>query len=259
MRGALRTAGPVGTRAWCDETLALEPRVTDAGVCQAVAEHYARTGLMEHASVGSFARFVLQLIAVGAPPELVLEAQQAIADEVRHARECFAIARAYGGYEIGPGPLAIEGALSGRHDLLSVTRTAIREGCVGETLAAVEVEEAASWARDGQLASTLARIAEDELAHARLSWRFVAWALRRVDDSDRKQLARSLWQAVADARTADRAAQHHTLDPAALRAHGVLSPADRVASRRRTLDSMIEPTAAALLERGPGSVEAPLL
>ena len=51
-----------------------------------LAAHWTHIGQLEHASVAAFARFVLQLLGVGAPPSLVLAAQQALADEVEHAR-----------------------------------------------------------------------------------------------------------------------------------------------------------------------------
>jgi len=249
--GQLRCAGPVGSASWC-EPLPVGQRQTmgrgiSAPLRQAIAEHYARLGLMEHASVASFARFVLQLLAVGAPPQMVLEAQAALADEVRHAQACFSIARALGGHALSPGPLDMEDAMSGPVDLLTVTRATIREGCVGETLAAMEVEEAATWVRDAQLASTLASIAEDELAHARLAWRFVAWAVRRVDASTRERMGQFLWDAVADARRASVGGPPDRFDPVVLRAWGVLSARDRLAVRRRALETMVEPSAAALL------------
>lgn len=249
--GQLRTAGPVGSASWCEP----DPRGYGRGMGlrvapplrQAIAEHYARLGLMEHASVASFARFVLQLLAVGAPPQMVLEAEAALADEVRHAQACFSIARALGGHALSPGPLPVEDALAGPVDLLSVTRATIREGCVGETLAAMEVEEAATWVRDAQLASTLASIAEDELSHARLAWRFVAWAVRRVDAVTREQMGQFLWDAIADARGAAIDGPPTRFDPVVLRAWGVLSAEDRKSVRRRALETMVEPSAAALV------------
>src|SRR5690606_37693683 len=60
---------------------------------------------MEHASVAAFARAALELMAVGAPAELLAGCAEAGLDEVRHARLCFALAAAYGGVAYEPGPL----------------------------------------------------------------------------------------------------------------------------------------------------------
>ena len=47
-----------------------------------IAQEWTAMGLAEHASVASFARFTLQLMAVGAPAELLHAAQLGAADEV---------------------------------------------------------------------------------------------------------------------------------------------------------------------------------
>src|SRR5689334_16578031 len=51
--------------------------------------------LAEHASSVALARFVMELLAIGAPLELVGAAQHAIADETMHAQLAFGLARAY--------------------------------------------------------------------------------------------------------------------------------------------------------------------
>lgn len=52
---------------------------------------------MEHASVAAFARFTLQLLAMGAPAELVQASVGAAADELDHARLRFGIADRFDG------------------------------------------------------------------------------------------------------------------------------------------------------------------
>ncbi|MCA9546694.1 MAG: ferritin-like domain-containing protein, partial [Myxococcales bacterium] len=51
-----------------------------------LADHWTRQALAEHASVASFARFALHLMAVGAPPDLLVATHQAGLDEIEHAR-----------------------------------------------------------------------------------------------------------------------------------------------------------------------------
>jgi hypothetical protein len=60
-----------------------------------LAAAWTQDALVEHASVAAFARTTLELMALGAPAELVAGAQAAAADEVRHARVSFALASAY--------------------------------------------------------------------------------------------------------------------------------------------------------------------
>ena len=64
---------------------------------KALIEHFTMWGLAEHASIASFARFTLQLLALGAPSGLVSRSIAAMADEVRHARFGFGLVEALSG------------------------------------------------------------------------------------------------------------------------------------------------------------------
>jgi hypothetical protein len=91
---------------------------------------WLQSALFEHASIASFARLALDLMAFGAPPDLIEDAHRAALDEIRHARICFGLA---GGKE-GPGPLVTPPGVT---SLAELVRETIREGCVNETLAAL--------------------------------------------------------------------------------------------------------------------------
>jgi len=93
-----------------------------------LAAAWTEDALVEHASVAAFARTTLELMALGAPAELLAGAQAAAADEVRHARLSFALASAYAGREVEPAGflrkrfahvawLRREFTWSGAHDL----------------------------------------------------------------------------------------------------------------------------------------------
>jgi hypothetical protein len=144
----------------------------------ALASHWQAAGLMEHASIAAFARFTLELLALGAPADLLEQTAAAIQDEQRHATTCFALASEFAGAPVGPGPLRVAGCLS-EVDLEGVSITTFLEGCIGETVAAVEARELALTAADPVVRETLAGIAEDEARHALLAWRFLEWALER--------------------------------------------------------------------------------
>ncbi|MBK6515530.1 MAG: ferritin-like domain-containing protein [Polyangiaceae bacterium] len=175
---------------WCGAPgLARGP--LSAGERASLVEHWTRVALMEHASIGAFARLVLQLLSIGAPPELIARATRAMADETRHARIAFGLATSYGAVALGPGTLPIDGALDDT-SLATVVRLAIREGCVGETAAALVVREGAERCADPALARVLDGIAEDELEHAELAWATVAWALSIGGDQVRAVVASEL-------------------------------------------------------------------
>jgi hypothetical protein len=104
VEGTARVAPPAIRRDWIQGAAPLLEGI-DEDVRAALGAHWTELGLMEHASVAAFARFVLQLLSIGAPASLVASATAALGDETEHARLCFGIASAYAGRSIGPGAL----------------------------------------------------------------------------------------------------------------------------------------------------------
>ena len=177
-----------------DWTDALLPTVDQVPVSlrPELARRWTLVAQMEHASIAAFARFSLQLLALGAPSDLIERTNQALADETAHARSAFALASAYAGRPIGPDRLALDGAFGGAIDLAEVVRLVVRKGCVGETVAAIEASEAEGRCIDPVVRRVLARIAVEEGRHAELAWRTVRWALDAGDPRVRQVLADEL-------------------------------------------------------------------
>jgi hypothetical protein len=150
-----------------------------------LAAHWSEVAALEHASVASFARFGLQLLSLGAPPELLRATARAALDEVAHARLAYGLASAYGGARMGPGSLDLRGALA-KASWREVVRGLIVEACVGETLNVAEAMAAIDEQPTAAIRAVLERIAADELRHAQLAWRTLAWLLRGADDHDRR-------------------------------------------------------------------------
>jgi hypothetical protein len=196
---------------------------------------------MEHASIASFARFTLHLLALGAPPELVRDAQEAIGDETGHARLAFGLASAFAGTPLGPGPLAIEGALDG-FDLRDFIATLIREGCIGETVAAIEAIEALEHVTDPAVRAVLNVIAPDELRHAALAWRTLAWVLSS-GRAERELVHAEVLTALGEIRPRARSDRHDE----ALRPFGVVSEVRREDLRAMAISSVIDRCAAAIV------------
>jgi hypothetical protein len=153
-----------------------ELQAVPAELRPALAASWLHAAQLEHASIASFGQFALQLLALGAPSELVERAHVAALDEIEHARICFALASAYGSERYGPGSLdAVTGGFSS--DLQTIVCANVEEGCVGETLAALEAQEAARRATDAAVRAALEAIAFDEEQHAQLGWAVWGWAL----------------------------------------------------------------------------------
>jgi hypothetical protein len=188
-------------------------------------------------------------MALGAPAELLQQTQRALGDEIEHAKLCFGLASAYAERELGPGALAIEGALSNRSSA-QILETALLEACVGETLAAVEAAAALEHATDPQVRAVLERIASDEARHAELGWAFMSWALERVAPRLAHELVETLYRTL-EATANDATAQLLLAETENCErlAHGLLSPRKRAEARRAGLEEILLPCAEALRAR----------
>jgi hypothetical protein len=220
------------------DTSALSPAMR-----QRLTDEWARDALFEHASVASFSRFSLHLMAVAAPPDLLLDAHRAAIDEVKHARMCFALASAYAGEPLGPGALPLEGDILGSLDLTSIVLATVHEGCIGETLASLEASTVLEIAEEPAVKDVLTHIAEDEGRHAELAWRFVKWALPRGGQELRQAVRKAFDEAIAQAP----ASMVDDEESKELARHGRLTRLGRLRCRREGLLEVIGPASQALL------------
>jgi hypothetical protein len=134
-------------------------------------------GLGEHASIAAFARLVLDLLSMGAPPELLADTARALEDEIEHARLCFSIASGFNGGWASPGRLDLSDVLGDDVEPASILEGAILEGCFVETISARWAQATYERAKVPRIHKCLERIAGDESRHADLSWRLVEWML----------------------------------------------------------------------------------
>lgn len=245
INGVARLAPAVVRADWC---LAW-PLAASAEFYERLSEGWRFDGRHEHAAIASFSRFALQLLAMAAPAEFVAAALRAAADEHEHAMLFFGLARACSGRAIGPGALAIEGALGDGDDEIAVVVAAVREGCVAETISAMQLLRASTGASEPELRAALGRVVEQELAHVELAWAFVAWAYARgdarlrvaVDDAFAAALR---WIPIgADVEPAPEDAERW-------RAHGRLTRGECRAIAERTVNTIVLPLARELSERG---------
>ena len=159
--------------------------------------HWSRVAAMEHASVASFSRFSLQLMALGAPPELLVQTHQAALDEVRHAELAYGVASALGEVSRGPGRLDLSG-VSMSTEPADVLTALISEACIIETLGVSEAREAAARCEVPALRALIEQIADDEQRHAELAWASLAWMLQAFPEL-REDASRRLAEGVVRA------------------------------------------------------------
>jgi hypothetical protein len=241
VEGAPRVAPIVRRSDW--PSPALDRRLLcdlDAASRRKVADEWLADARMEHASIASFARFTMDLLAFGAPPELVEDAQRAGIDEVAHTRACFAVASLYAEAAYGPGPLNLSGvAPSGT--LTEAARAAFYEGCIGETTAALLAGERAHATDDPKLRAVYERIAEDESRHAELAFRFVAWAIAEGGVEVRDAIASALGALRVPTKLAPASGDRM------LHAQGRLAEGEIRDVERRALSEVILPCSGALV------------
>lgn len=161
-------------RAWSSERQTM-PASPEARAFAAQA--WIDDAAMEHASVASFGRVALELLSLGAPPELIEGAHLAALDEIRHAKTCLSLARACGAGDMEPGRLVAVPQRSA--EFARFAADTFIEGCVGESIAALVVTRAAAGAEDPGVRQALEEIAADEAGHAALAWKMVSWAIER--------------------------------------------------------------------------------
>jgi hypothetical protein len=208
----------------------------DASTREALASAWLADARAEHASVASFARASIELLAVGAPLALVAATQRASLDEVRHAERCFALASRYAGRTLEAG--ALEAVAPRATDIARVARDTFEEGCVAETLASLAAQRALAGCEDDAVRATLAEIADDEADHAALAWATLAWAIRAGGLSARDAVC----AAADDARRRilDDGAAGPATDQEAAR-HGRLCVAAQHEARRESWVRIVEP------------------
>lgn len=241
--GRARVARVTESDDWLARIGAL-PTPSDPRLRRTLARAWLRDARLEHASVASFARATLELLALGAPPELVRGHQLAALDEIRHAEIAFALASRHAARALGPGPLRAPGPRPADCEWLA--HDTLLEGGLGETVAALTVARAASAARAAELRCLLESIAEDEAVHAALAWSTLSWALGRDPDRARAGMRRAVARALAA--TAGRPARHRAPD---LAPFGQLAPADVAQTRDDAWRGIVLPL---LAELGLGGV-----
>jgi hypothetical protein len=237
-RGAAVVASVVSSSTWLASTERGTPVPSDEAR-EALAAHWAREALFEHASVASFSIASLELLGLGAPAELVADVHRAALDEIDHARRCFSLASRFSGSALGPSALPAPAPPS--VDARDIARKTLRDACLNETVASL----VAAHARDrsvGEARAVLAVIAEDEARHAELGFRTLAWLTSSFDVADALAAELDALSLEGDVLLDDAAEPSEEL-----RAHGVVGAREQGTIRRAAVADVVRPCLEALL------------
>lgn len=148
----------------------------------AVAEAWRDNGKTEHASVAAFAGLSMDLVALGAPPELIRGAHQDALDEMRHTELCFALARSIDGSTEGPGAFpgarrAQTGSILRSVSLARLAVDSLIEGALNEGVSARVIAALSKDVEIEPIRRVLREIAQDEARHAAHGWEVLEWCL----------------------------------------------------------------------------------
>ena len=245
VRGQARRAGLVRGHRWRG-VAQQQPETASLGASTraALADAWGSYGQSEHASIASFARFGVQLLALGAPASLVRASVRAGVDERRHAALSFGLAGAYARRASDPGALETHACHEAR-GAVEIARDLAREGCVAETVSWLLLRGALGQARDPAVQASLAEIVADEERHVLLAWEALAWMCRRFGAPVREAAARVFGDAAAHVGFG--ATTSLEGDAKRMREHGYLSIEARRELALRALSEIVAPAARGLL------------
>ena len=190
VRGKPVAAPLAGTDGWQRPGLGPDMSTLSPEGRRALAAAWTETARAEHASVPAFSRLSLTLVALGAPARLVERAHVAALEEIEHARLSFALAAAYAGELVAPGPLAeLHGAPAvTARSLTELAEESLVDGCLIEGVAAAAAAASLRAARDPAVREALTIIARDEASHVVLAWEIVGWCWRQGGADLRRRL-----------------------------------------------------------------------
>ena len=210
---------------------------------EAIAIEFSKKGEAEHASVASFARHTLQLMTMSSPASLLVGAQEAALDEIKHAKMCYGIAEKFLGENIQPSSLDVDGSARAQ-SREEVIQSVINEGCIGETIAAIQAQFGYHLAKQPLVKDTLKTIAADESNHSQLAWSTIHWAIERFPDL--KDIAEETFREQLDRQitSLNSFRINHCYDceqDSALRDHGLLLDEDEASTQKLGIQNVIGP------------------
>lgn len=153
-----------------------------------LAEYMARTAYLEAASVAAFEDLERELRALHAPESLCAWAVRAAQEERRHAIQCRALTRKFGGRAAVPH--IHRGAPRSR---LQMACDNAREGLTREAFGALIAQHQAHSAQDPDVRQIMRSIARDELSHAEFSLELHHYLMSTLNADERQQVE-AAWQ-----------------------------------------------------------------
>lgn len=144
----------------------------------------------EYRSITGFSTFSFDLIAAGAPVDLVAVCHRVCIDELRHTELAVRMVEVYGGTRPDlPRDISNLPADAKLTAVGQACRSAILLSCLGETFACTELAMLRDRAVDPVVQGVLTIFLSDEIVHARIGWAYLAHAMKTADPKTKASVA----------------------------------------------------------------------
>jgi hypothetical protein len=180
-------SAPPSLATWAEATLENGVRVGESTLLAddriasdtraALGARWRELGRSAHASVAKHAHLAIDLVALGAPPSLIVQANRNALDCVRSAELCFAVARAIDGEDATTTPRAAT-CLRFRN-VASLAIDCARDACVPRV-----ATKLARRAVDPTLRSVLEELGAHERRQEKHALEVLAWSAPQTDVAD---------------------------------------------------------------------------
>jgi len=165
----------------------------DADVRAELARIWGERIPTEYRSITGFSTFSFDLIAAGAPVDLVAVCHRVCIDELRHTELAVRMVETYGGKRPElPRDISNLPADSKLTAVAQACRSAILLSCLGETFACTELAMLRDRAEDPVVHGVLTVFLSDEIVHARIGWAYIAHAFKSADPTTKRQVGEAI-------------------------------------------------------------------
>lgn len=139
----------------------------------------------------------MQLIALGAGPDLLKKVLEAASQEVEHARVCFSTATYFSAEMVSPAGIPeIMSSQGATPSLRKLIEDCFFDGCIMESFSANLARKSSDLTTDSHSKNAFSLIARDEESHGELSWEILAFLIK--EDKASVQSLRSQISLVRD-------------------------------------------------------------
>ncbi len=207
-----------------------------------LAETWRRRAAAEYLAVSTFSVLAIDLVAAGAPADILSHCVRSQLDEIRHAELAIRMVEIYGGKRIMP-PAGMSNLPDdkARPKLEQAVANTLLVSCVSETYATTVLTATRDMTTDPVALAVLTSIYSDEVMHARLGWSYLRYGIdhggQGVIDAAAAMVPRAL-RGVANVIERERPIGEVT---DAVRRHGLMTPGEERVIYSRCVAEVLVP------------------